>query len=212
MLKFSAKNSRIRYTQSHEFSLGQLVPEKQPGLIDRIFAGKTSRSFAPEPSTEPNEDTAKMDELKQLLQQMMQAINEMRDAAKGNTTNDAGEAAEEVRDQAEEIAIIAEQVAELADDVASNPEDEVIAEEFSARRDELAEKLKAFTAGSSRFSVRRRHAQRDFSASRKQRQSSSGVEKKLDKLIEVFSAAAAKGGTRLPGNAPGGSDKEIELL
>lgn len=210
MLQFSARNNRSHMSQSLQFSLGNLSPEKSPGLLDRILASMPSRSFSTTTPTGTEEDPQKMDELKQLLQQMMQAINDLRDAAKGNTTDNPDDAANEVRDQAEEIATIAEEVAQLADDVASNPEDEVVAEEFSACREELAEKLKAFTAGRSRFSARRRRAHRAFSTTR--RQSGSSVEKKLDKLIEAFSAVAGKSGTRLPNKAPGGSDKDIELL
>ncbi|HFK5775806.1 TPA: GPO family capsid scaffolding protein [Enterobacter ludwigii] len=218
MMKFSAqmRNQGIRFGNSNQFSLGELLPEKQPSLIDRIISGMTTRKYTPE---KPAEETDPMnaEELKDILQQMLQAAKAMTDAAKGRTTGDVDEATDEVREQAEEIALLAEAVAVLAEDVAENPEDEVAKEEFTARRAELTDLIDDMAKGNRQFSARRRRALRAFSADRKPAQkpddkAAGGQDDKLDQVITLLSAAVGGSKTPLPGNAPGGSEAKRSVL
>lgn len=217
MMKFSAQmqNRGIRFGNSNQFSLGELSPEKQPSLIDKIISGMTNRKFTPD---KPAEEPENMDELKELLQQMMQAIKDMKDAANGRSASDVDDAAEEVREEAEEIVLLAEEVAALAEEVAENPEDEVAKEEFTARRAEFTALVTEFAKGKRQFSARRRQALRAFSVNQKSaaqkpaEQPAEGQEAKLDQVITLLSAALGKSKTPLPGNAPAGSEAKRTVL
>lgn len=224
MMKFSAQmqSQGIRFGNSNQFSLGELLPEKQPSLIDRIITGMTTRKYTPEkPAEEPEDMNA--EELKDMLQQMLQAAKAMTDAAKGRTASDVEEATDEVREQAEEIVLLAEEVVELAEEVAANPEDEVAKEEFTARRADFAAQVVEFAKGNRQFSARRRRALRAFSAGRKPAAQKPADQKpageagesqneKLDQVITLLSAAVGNHKTPLPGNAPGGSETKRSVL
>ncbi|MDZ7322960.1 GPO family capsid scaffolding protein [Kosakonia sacchari] len=219
MMKFSAqvRNQGIRFGNSNQFSLGELSPDKQPSLIDRIISGMTNRKFTPDKPAE-EQDNMNADELKDILQQMLQAAKAMTDAAKGRSTSDVDDAAEEVRQEAEEIVLLAEEVAELAGEVAANPEDEVAKEEFTARRTDFTVLVNEFAKGNRQFSARRRRVLREFSASRKpvtQKQDVTATvnqDDKLDQVITLLSAAVGTSKTPLPGNAPGGSETKRSVL
>lgn len=221
MMKFSAQmqNRGIRFGNSNQFSLGELSPEKQPSLLDRIISGMTTRKYTPEkPAEEP--DIMNAEELKAVLQEMLQAAKEMTQAAKGRTGADIDEATEEVREQAEDIALLAEEVIGLAEEVAANPEDELVKEEFTARRGEFTALVDAMAKGNRQFSARRRHVLRTFSANRKptvqQPAAAAGAtgtsDGKLDQVITLLSAALGTSSTQLPNNAPAGSETERVVL
>ncbi|EOK1143084.1 TPA: GPO family capsid scaffolding protein [Klebsiella pneumoniae] len=221
MLKFSAQ-SREKGLQPGgvmEFTLGKLTPLNKQSLLDKVLMGMKLNKFTPEGNSGSESEAENMDELKKLLQDMMQQMKEMSDAARGNTTSTEKEAADEVQAAAEEIAELAEEVAELAEEVAENPEDEVVAEEFSARREELCERITELGKGKSRFSASRRRRRRSFSATRRSEKSGekadgkvAGIEQKIDLMIETLSAIADKSVTPVPGKKPGTDNKKFTVL
>lgn len=125
------------------FSLGKMKTNK-PSMWGRLFSTRKNKTFATD-NTQQGEDETKMEELRDLIEKMLNRIKALEDAATGETVEDPEAAAAEVGDLAEEIAEVADEVAELADEVAENPEDEVLAEEFSAARAKMAALTKRFS-------------------------------------------------------------------
>lgn len=211
------------------FSLGTLknnnAEKKESSLWAKLFSSRKEFTPTPEPNTdtETNKPTEgeeqKMDELKALLEQMLKMMQDGQAAAEGeNTDADTPElAADEVADVAENIADAAEQVAELAQDVAENPEDEVKAAEFTVAKANLVKAMKAFNVGSKPVKTYRRE-RRQFSAQRrnadKPRTPADVFTQFSAQLTDVMTKLSAQesGGTRRPGNAPGGSNKPRELV
>lgn len=207
------------------FSLGTLkankVEKKEPSFWGKLFT--TRKDFTPTPApntdTKPNEgEEQKMDELKTLLQQMLEMLTEMSKTATGDDpgTDTPEVAAEEVATIAEDIADAAEEVAELAQEVAENPEDEVVAEEFSAAKAKLLDVMKGFTAKPAK-TTRRSRRRRQFSAQKAKGAKDAGAtpfEALNTTLTTVMTKLSAmeNGGTQRPGNAPGGSKKPVELV
>lgn len=212
------------------FSLGQLktrdskTENKKTGFFDRLFSIK--KEFTTDPDNkQPNqgEDEAKMDELKALIEALTLRIQQMEEKANGTTADTPEEAAEDVADLADEIAEVADQVAEIAADVADNPEDEVVAAEFSVAKRNLANLMKSFAAGGkgkpSRRSRTRNHTRRtnrrqDFTA-RTSKPETSGNEladlkTQMTAVLEKFSAMETRQ-TKVPNGAPNGSDKPFEF-
>lgn len=226
MMKFTVNNKELtlNYSPPVQFSIGKLQARREKeGLIDRIFASISQRKLSAT-KPEPAEELENMDELKELMQKLLEAVNGMKSAARGDTASTPDDAADEVREQAEEIVILAEELVDVAEDVAANPEDEVIAAEFSARRDELKELLKEYAAGNKQFAARRRRSLRAFSASRRTSATPAAqaknnppagnmtTDQKMDYLLQQFAALSTSTPTGLPNPAPAGGDKEITVL
>ncbi|EPN2803314.1 GPO family capsid scaffolding protein [Serratia marcescens] len=207
------------------FSLGKLKPNKtgikEPSFWGRLFTPRKEFTQIPGPNTDtnqPNEgEEEKMDELKALLQQMMQMLTDMKKTATGDepAAETPEVAAEEVAVIAEEIADAAEEVAELAQEVAENPEDEVVAEEFSVAKSKLLKAMKGFsvTPAKSTRRERSRSRRREFSA-QKTKGNGGQFDALNTTLTEVMTKLSAmeSGGTQRPTNAPGGSKKPVELV
>ncbi|CAI2487490.1 GPO family capsid scaffolding protein [Serratia proteamaculans] len=207
------------------FSLGKLknnkAEKKESSFWGKLFAARKDFTPTPGPNTDtdkPNEgEEEKMDELKALLQQMLEMLTEMGKTATGDDpgTTTPEVAAEEVATIAEDIADAAEEVAELAQEVAENPEDEVVAEEFSAAKTKLLDVMKGFTAKPEKRTRRSRQScRRQFSVQKDKDAGANPFEALNTTLTTVMTKLSAmeNGGTQRPGNAPGGSKKPVELV
>ncbi|HGM7176658.1 TPA: GPO family capsid scaffolding protein [Serratia marcescens] len=208
------------------FSLGKLktnkAEKKESSFWGKLFAARKDFTPTPAPNTDtdqPNEgEEEKMDELKTLLQQMLEMLTEMSKTATGDDpdTDTPEVAAEEVATIAEDIADAAEEVAELAQEVAENPEDEVVAEEFSAAKAKLLDVMKGFTAKPAKTS-RRSRRRRQFSAQKAKRTKEADANP-FEALNTTLTAVMTKlsamedGGTQRPDKSPGGSKKSVELV
>ncbi len=210
------------------FSLGKLkspgkAPEnKKMGIFSRILSGR--KDFTPEPDNnqpDKGEDETKMDELKALIEALTLRIKEMEDKADGTTADTPEEAADDVADLADEIAEVADQVAEIAADVAENPEDEVVAAEFSVAKKNLARLMKSFVTNGApaRRSRTRNHSRRagrrqDFTARTPKSENSgnelSGLKDQLNTLLEKFSVLDTRQ-TKVPNGAPNGSNQPFDF-
>lgn len=207
------------------FSLGTLkankVEKKEPSFWGKLFTTRKDFTPTPAPNTDtnqPNEgEEKKMDELKTLLQQMLEMLTEMSKTATGDDpdTDTPEVAAEEVATIAEDIADAAEEVAELAQEVAENPEDEVVAEEFSAAKAKLLKAMKSFTAKPEKRTRRSRQSRRrQFSAQKDKGDKGNQFSALNTTLTEVITKLSAMedGGTQRPDKSPGGSKKSVELV
>ncbi|HHH0494815.1 TPA: GPO family capsid scaffolding protein [Yersinia enterocolitica] len=210
------------------FSLGQLKsreskPEnKKPSFFDRLFSVK--KEFTPDPDNnqpDQGEDETKMDELKALIEALTLRIQQMEEKANGTTADTPEEAATDVADLADEIADVADQVAEIAAEVADNPEDEVVAAEFSVAKKNLARLMTSFSAkgAPARRSRTRNHTRRagrrqDFTARTPKPETSgnelTGLKDQLNTLLEKFSVLDARQ-TKVPNGAPSGGNKPFEF-
>lgn len=207
------------------FSLGTLkankVEKKEPSFWGKLFTTRKDFTPTPAPNTDtnqPNEgEEQKMDELKTLLQQMLEMLTEMSKTATGDDpdTDTPEVAAEEVATIAEDIADAAEEVADLAQEVAENPEDEVVAEEFSAAKAKLLKVMKSFTAKPEKRTRRSRQSRRrQFSAQKDKGDKGNQFSALNTTLTEVITKLSAMedGGTQRPDKSPGGSKKSVELV
>jgi hypothetical protein len=196
------------------FSLGKLkTQKKESSLWSKLFSTRKEFTPTPEPNTDkPNEgEEAKMDELKALLEQMIQLLSDGQAAAEGEGDSDTPElAADEVAGIADQIADAAAEVSELAQDVAENPEDEVVAAEFSAAKSNLVKAMKAFNVKSTKAP---RRARRQFSARRQVDSKTSALTLLSTQLTDVMTKLSAQegNGTQRPNRAPGGSKKPFEF-
>src|SRR5471030_861300 len=199
------------------FSLGTLknnkAEKKESSLWSKLFSTRKEFTPTPEPNTDkPNEgEEQKMDELKALLEQMIQLLNDGKAAAEGDGDSDTPElAADEVAGIADQIAEAAAEVSDLAQDVAENPEDEVIAAEFSAAKSNLVKAMKAFNVKSTKAP---RRARRQFSARRQIDSKTSALTLLSTQLTDVMTKLSAQegNGTQRPNRAPGGSKKPFEF-
>lgn len=203
------------------FSLGKMKNNK-PSVWGRLFSTRKNKVFAADDTQQPpqGEDENKMEELRDLIEKMLTRIKALEDAATGTTTDSQDEAAAEVGDLAEEIAEVADEVAALADDVAENPEDEVLAEEFSAAKAKMAALTRRFNAqgstdkGSRRASRRKGKRTTNLAAQNKDSNDAGLAELKSDmnEILKKFNALENQPTTRLPGKAPGGSKAPFEFL
>jgi len=196
------------------FSLGKLKNQKkEPSFLSKLFSTRKEFTPTPEPNTDkPNEgEEQKMDELKALLEQMIQLLNDGQAAAEGAGDSDTPElAADEVADIADQIADAAAEVSDLAQEVAENPEDEVVAAEFSAAKSNLVKAMKAFNVKSTKAP---RRARRQFSARRQIDSKTSALTLLSTQLTDVMTKLSAQegNGTQRPNRAPGGSKKPFEF-
>ncbi|MDR3432567.1 MAG: GPO family capsid scaffolding protein [Rouxiella aceris] len=196
------------------FSLGKLkTQKKESSLWSKFFSPRKEFTPTPEPNTDkPNEgEEAKMDELKALLEQMIQLLSDGQAAAEGEGDSDTPElAADEVAGIADQIADAAAEVSELAQDVAENPEDEVVAAEFSAAKSNLVKAMKAFNVKSTKAP---RRARRQFSARRQVDSKTNALTLLSTQLTNVMTKLSAQesGGTPRPNRAPGGSNKPFDF-
>ena len=196
------------------FSLGKLkTQKKESSLWSKLFSTRKEFTPTPEPNTDkPNEgEEQKMDELKALLEQMIQLLNDGQAAAEGAGDSDTPElAADEVADIADQIADAAAEVSDLAQEVADNPEDEVVAAEFSAAKSNLVKAMKAFNVKSTKAP---RRARRQFSARRQIDSKTSALTLLSTQLTDVMTKLSAQegNGTQRPNRAPGGSKKPFEF-
>jgi len=196
------------------FSLGKLKTyKKEPSLWSKLFSTRKDFTPTPEPNTDkPNEgEDKKMDELKALLEQMIQLLNNGQAAAEGEGTSDTPElAADEVAEIADQIADAAAEVSELAQDVAENPEDEVVAAQFSVAKTNLTKVMKSFNVSPEKAS---RRGRRQFSARRKMDSNKDVLtllSAQLTDVVTKLSTQESKGTPR-PNNAPGGSKAPFEF-
>lgn len=206
------------------FSLGKMKHNK-PSMWGRLFSTRKNKTFATDNTQQPpqGEDETKMEELRDLIEKMLTRIQALEDAATGETVENPEEAAAEVGDLAEEIAEVADEVAELADEVAENPEDEVLAEEFSVAKAKMAALTKRFssqgtTEKSSRRGARasRRQGNRRTNLAAKNKGGKEGglseLKDDMNKILKQFNALAGQPASKVPGKAPGGSEKAFEFL
>ncbi|HGM4960262.1 TPA: GPO family capsid scaffolding protein [Serratia liquefaciens] len=206
------------------FSLGKMKHNK-PSMWGRLFATRKNKTFATDDTkqTTQGEDETKMEELRDLIEKMLNRIKALEDAAGGETVENPEEAAAEVGDLAEEIAEVADEVAALADEVAENPEDEILAEEFSAAKTKMAALTKRFstqgtTDKSSRRSSRasRRQGSRRTNLAAKNKGGKdagfSDLKDDMNEILKKFNALEGKAVTKVPGKALGGSEKAFEFL
>ncbi|AJJ57209.1 phage capsid scaffolding (GPO) serine peptidase family protein [Yersinia pseudotuberculosis IP 32953] len=210
------------------FSLGQLKsreskPEnKKSGFFGRIFSIK--KEFTPEPDNnqpDQGEDETKMDELKALIEALTLRIQQMEEKANGTTADTPEEAADDVADLAGEIADVADQVAEIAAEVADNPEDEVVAAEFSVAKKNLSRLMKSFAANGAparrsrtRSHTRRASRRQDFTALTTKPESNGNeltdLKDQLNTLLEKFSVLDTRQ-SKLPNGAPNGSNQPFDF-
>ena len=202
------------------FSLGKLkAQKKEPSLWSKLFSADKEFTPTPEPNTDnkPTEGEEKnMDELKALLLEMLELLKNGQAAAEGDGDSATPElAADEIADIANQIADAAEEVSELAKDVADNPEDEVIAAEFSIAKASLIKAMRAF---SNKSAPGRRRERRRFSARRAGKQClEDGNQAELTKLCAKLSdvitklSAQENSSTQRPSLAPGVSKQLFEF-
>lgn len=194
------------------FSLGSLKNNKKSSFWGKLFATQDPPPSTPDNKPDEGEEKT-MDELKAMIQQMLDLMKAGEKAATGSGESDTPEiAAEEVATIADEIIAAAEEVAALAGEVAENPEDAVVAEEFSAAKTVLAGVMKKFTVKPGRARPPRRNA------SERQRPQSTGsapapteMQALSAQLSTLLTTLSATSGTPLPSNAPGGNHKPHEF-
>ncbi|MBP1037854.1 GPO family capsid scaffolding protein [Serratia fonticola] len=210
------------------FSLGKLKNNK-PSMWGRLFATRKNKSFAVDDETQQppqGEDETKMEELRALIEQMLARLAELEAKATGDTADTPEEAASDVADLADEIAEAADEVSAIAADVAENPEDEVLAEEFSAAKAKMAALTKRFNAqGTTEASSRRgnrasrRHGSRRTNLAAKTKTKAepaadsgfSALKADMNEILKKFNVMEGQA-TKVPGKGPADSKKPFDFL
>lgn len=199
------------------FSLGSLKKSKS-SIFSRWFATRKDKSFAATDNEQPNAggDEKKMEELKALIDALTARIAELEAKATGETADTPEEAATDVGDLAAEIAEAADQVAEIAAEVAENPEDTVVAEEFTAAKSALAALIKGYgTKGKPARRTRRQFSARKPAAKDNAKAEPStelaAIKTQLETVMQKFTAMEGQA-TKTPGKGPADSSKPFVFV